>query len=143
MDILKIILNLFIKKQIKVVDTLQINGDDVRKLLTPYTTNLWISDGAFKTINTENLKEFLNSDDVSNRRYINEVHDCDNFAYELEGRVSYWCGGAFGIVWGLTTNGGAHAWNFYIDENKTVKYVEPQTDIVFEPTTEKIWIMII
>jgi hypothetical protein len=60
----------------------EISGDKVRQILTPYNANLWISDGIFKLLDTDDLKAFLAKNPVNNRKYISEFHDCDDFCYE-------------------------------------------------------------
>jgi len=121
-----------------------ITGDMVRKALNVYTTQLWISDGSFRTIIKDDMAQFLASNPVNQRKYVNDSHDCDDFSYELMGDVSEWNpDNTFGIVWGNRVDGAAHAWNFFIDGNMKVWFVEPQNDGIFEPTTEKIWIMIV
>lgn len=121
-----------------------ITGTEVTAILKSYTSNLWISDETFRLVKCDNLRAFLATDEVSNRPYVVEKHDCDDFSYELMGRVSEWnSDNTFGLVWGINVNGDAHAWNFFIDENMDVLFIEPQNDIIFAPTTEKIWIMIV
>lgn len=132
-------------KKVPILPTPDIKGIEVGQLLKQYSNNLWISDGLFKLVNTENMKEFLMANPVNGRKYITESHDCDDYSFELMGDVSDWNPAlAFGIVWGNRAGDGApHAWNFYIDETKKVRYVEPQTDSIFDPSTESVWIMII
>lgn len=132
-------------KDVEITKMPEIRGDEVKSILAPYDASLWISDGIFKLIETSNLRSFLIANPVNKRKYITEFHDCDDFCYELMGDVSKWHpDGAFGMVWGNKAGDGiAHAWNFFIDENKKVKYVEPQNDQIFSPSTEKIWVMII
>ena len=144
-SILKLIFSLLNKKSLPTVIIGQnITNAEVNAILTPFTTNLWLSDGIFETINTKNLQDFLAVNDVNILKYESERRDCDDFAYMLQGDITRWYpAGSMGIVWGLTKTGGAHAWNFFIDENMKVKFLEPQTDTIFEPTTEQIWIMII
>ena len=136
---------LFSKRQIiKIVDMPTITGTEVGAILRQYTDKLWLSDGTFRLVDTANLQEFLASDPVNTRAYKAEAHDCDDFSYELMGRVSEWNpDNTFGIVWGLTKEGYGHAWNFFIDEDMKVQYVEPQNDTIFAPSTEKIWMMIV
>ena len=142
--ILELIFNLFNKKLLpQVIIGQNITGAEVSAILTPFTTNLWLSDGIFETINTKNLQDFLAVNDVNTFKYESERRDCDDFAYMLQGDITRWYpAGSMGIVWGICY-GNAHAWNFFIDENMKVKFLEPQTDTIFEPTTEQIWIMII
>jgi hypothetical protein len=123
----------------------EISGDNVRQILTPYNANLWISDGIFKLLDTDDLKAFLEKNPVNNRKYISEFHDCDDFCYELMGDVSTWnSAGSFGMVWGnRAVDNAGHAWNFFINEKNQVMFVEPQNDKIFAPSTEKIWVMIV
>lgn len=70
-------------------------------------------------------------------------HDCDNFSYELMGATSEWCSSlAFGIVWGAE-----HAFNLFVDENKEVWAVEPQTDEVVPfndfISPDDVWLIVI
>ena len=146
MNWLDIILDIIIGKGARVIPKVMpmISNGEVNTILRTYTSNIWLSDGMFRLVDTENLRAFLKSDAGNNKAYVAEVHDCDDYSYELMGRVSEWnSDNTFGLVWGLNVNGDAHAWNFFVDENKKVKYVEPQNDNIFDPTTEKIWIMIV
>lgn len=146
MNLIEMILNLLRGQKEQVIPKIMpsITIEEVKNILTPYTDKLWLSDGTFGLVDTENLKAFLCSDTVSKRLYITEKHDCDDFSYELMGHVSDWNpDNTFGIVWGLNSNGGGHAWNFFIDENKKVRYVEPQNDVIFNPSIEQIWMMIV
>ena len=146
MNLIEMILNILMGRKEQVIPKTMpsIIVDEVRNILIPYTDKLWLSDGTFGLVNMQNLLEFLWSDTVSRRSYITEKHDCDDFSYELMGRVSDWNpDNTFGIVWGTNRSGDGHAWNFFIDENKKVKYVEPQNDVIFDPSTEQIWMMIV
>lgn len=147
MSLLDLMWDLFrLPKPVAIKDMPEISGNKVREILTKFNKNhLWISDGRFKLIDTSNLKEFLNLNPVNKRKYISEFHDCDDFCYELMGNVSTWHPeGAFGMVWGNRAKDNvAHAWNFFINENSEIMFVEPQTDNIFAPTTEKVWIMIV
>ncbi len=146
MNWLDIILDLIIGQKGRVIPKVMPNMTSyyVDELLRKYADNVWLSDGTFQLVDTQNLRDFLASDSINKRQYIAEKHDCDDYSYELMGHVSDWNpDNTFGIVWGNNVNGDGHAWNFFIDENKNIKYVEPQTDTIFDPSTEKIWIMIV
>ncbi len=131
-------------KKVEFENKTEITGVDIGQNLKQYCQNLWLSDGAAVLINDADMKNFLENNPVNNRKYITEYHDCDDYSFELMGDVSdIFPQGAFGMVWGNRLgDGAAHAWNFYINQDKQVKYVEPQTDKIFDPTSEPIWIMI-
>lgn len=144
--LLDILWNYYFKpKSIDIVDTPTISGDEVKQILSKYTSNLWISDGIFKLLDTQNLRNFLSLNSVNTRKYITDFHDCDDYSYELMGDMSTWNPAAsFGMVWGNRAEDSLpHAWNFFINENKKIMYVEPQNDQIFEPTKENVWVMII
>jgi len=93
------------------------------------------SDDSYKLVDYDHLRAFLEDNDVSNREYIPEKHDCDDFSFILMGDVTRWDADlAFGIIWGITPEGTGHAFNWFIDTDKKVWFVEPQTDEIFEPT---------
>ncbi len=146
MSLLDYIWDFFRKpKPVFIPDPQKISGVELGQILKPYCSNLWLSDSSYSTINKKSIEEFLKVNPVSKRAYLVDAHDCDDYSFELMGDVSSWnSDGAFGIVWGNRAGDGApHAWNFFIDELKTLWYAEPQTDKVFRPSTESIWIMII
>ncbi len=146
MSLVDIFLELFFRKyaNVPIKEMPTITSVEVRAILAQYTDKIWLSDGTFRLVDSKNLKDFLASNEINTRTYIAEKHDCDDFSYELMGRVSEWnSDNTFGIVWGNNSNGDAHAWNFFIDENMKLQYVEPQNDSIFAPTTEKIWMMIV
>ena len=131
--------------KIAVRDTPKVTGTAVGQVLSQYCKNLWISDGEFNTMDMRNVTDFLKVNPVNDRKYVNEAHDCDDFSYELMGDISTWnSAGAFGMVWGnRAVDGAPHAWNFFIDPNLKVWYVEPQNDFIFAPSSENVWILII
>ena len=146
MSLLDVLWDIFRKPaSVSIKDMPEISEDKVREILKPYNANLWIGDGIFKLLDTDDLKTFLAKNPVNNRKYISEFHDCDDFCYELMGDVSTWNpAGSFGMVWGnRAVDNVGHAWNFFINEKNQVMFVEPQNDKIFAPSTEKIWIMIV
>lgn len=83
-------------------------------------------DKHYKEITFESMQRFLNFDKVSEKPYIKEYHDCDNYAIELAGHVSEWCGNApFGIVFLK-----GHAINCFISDG-VLYFIEPQDDTVY------------
>jgi hypothetical protein len=57
---------------------------------------------------------------------------CDDFSYSIMGRISNpdWGALPFGVLW-TEVPGGAHAVNCFIDNNRDVWVLEPQTDSLF------------
>lgn len=132
-------------KPVPIPDPQKITGVELGQILKPYCSNLWLSDASFSTISKRSFEAFLRANPVNGRAYLVDAHDCDDYSFELMGDVSSWnSAGAFGIVWGNRASDDApHAWNFFVDENKTLWYIEPQNDEIFVPSHENIWIMII
>jgi len=90
------------------LDKLEEMGDDKAE---PY-----LADAACKVYNKDEVKSFLGLDETDKIIYKAEEMDCDDFAAELYGK-------GVPLVW---TN--AHALNWFIDENNTLWFIEPQTD---------------
>ena len=107
-------------------------------------SDLHITDRTFKLVDIAYLREFLLENPVSERVYIKEHHDCDDFAYILQGDVTRWDADlAFGIIHGRTQDGGSHAWNVCIGTDEQIYFVEPQTDRVWKPVGSwKIYLMV-
>ena len=105
-----------------------------------------ISDIDYRIATKESFEKFLRWSDVSNMKYIAnpEVFDCDNFAVILYGEVMryFYSDLAFGILWGegdtiIDGRRLLHAWNFFIDEDKALWWVEPQNDKLYRPDNER------
>jgi len=97
-------------------------------------TGMYITDRTFKSVDTSHLADFLLENPVSERKYVNERHDCDDFAYILQGDVTRWDSDlSFGIVHGRTPTGVYHAWNVCIGTDNKVWFIEPQTDMLWKP----------
>ena len=97
-------------------------------------SDLHITDREFKLVDIEHLREFLLENPVSERPYIKEKHDCDDFAYILQGDITRWDPDlAFGIIHGRTQSGASHAWNVCIGTDEQIWFIEPQTDGVWKP----------
>ena len=65
--------------------------------------------------------------------FVAEDRDCDDFSYRLMGQFSIrgWSQLCLGIVWTHT-----HALNCFVDENKKLWFIEPQTDKIQEGLEE-------
>jgi len=107
-------------------------------------SDLHITDRTFKLVGIDHLRGFLDDNPVSKRKYVKEKHDCDDFAYILQGDVTKWDSDlAFGIIHGRDANGNSHAWNICIGTDKKVWFVEPQDDTVWKVTGEwKVWLVL-
>lgn len=117
---------------------LRITGLEIRELLEQlpcWTANSDFkrADKSYKLVNTAALKVFLASNTVSDAKYTVDSFDCDDFSFALMGDISKWDSDlAFGIVW---ISG--HALNWFVDEDRHVWFVEPQSDKIFEPESDR------
>lgn len=98
--------------------------ETVNKILSQMTQNYYISDSYFQTTTKDEALKFSAKSNVWAKKWVAENHDCDNFSFALNG---YWSEGlysfSFGIAWTQL-----HAFNFFIDNNKQLWIVEPQTN---------------
>jgi len=90
------------------LDKIEELGDD--------KSELYLADKNCPIFNERDVRDYLSLDETSGIVYVPEIMDCDDFAAKLFGK-------GFGLVW--TT---LHALNWFINESKEVKFVEPQTD---------------
>lgn len=105
-------------------------------------------DRPYKIISLDSLREFLDINQVSERVYVIQSFDCDNFSFKTFVDFKHWSPlGAFGIVIGRSVRGEMHAWNFFLRYDGAgrphIMFVEPQTCEIFEPTTEQVFTVII
>lgn len=116
-----------------------IEGDAIVKV-----SDLNITDRTFKLVDIGHLRGFLDDNPVSKRKYVEEKHDCDDFAYILQGDMTRWDSDlAFGIIHGRDAGGNSHAWNVCIGTDKKVWFVEPQDDTVCKVVGEwKVWLVL-
>lgn len=121
----------------------KISGETVRTLLCTPTTR--ILDRHYTGISIDSFIDFAKFSTISNQPYIPETHDCDDFSFAFFVEARKWAPGVpVGIVIGNTVNGTPHAWNCFVDgQNRKVYYFEPQEDVMFTPTTENVWEIII
>lgn len=93
----------------------------------PDEGEIYLSDRKYKLCNIEDIRVFCRLDTSNQEKYVSEWYDCDDFAYRLMGQLSIpdWSSLAFGIVW---TD--KHAMNVFVDEGKTVLFLEPQSDAI-------------
>jgi len=110
--------------------TKELSFNDVYSLTKKFTSNIYLSDLKYKTFPISELKRFLRTDWTDKKKWVREVHDCDEFSFQLMGLINKWAGAcAFGIAWSPV-----HAYNIWIDDKKQLWIIEPQTDILYKPT---------
>ena len=78
--------------------------------------DLYLADTDCKIYNKEDVKTFLELDEVSEIPFVAKTMDCDDYAATMFGKFA-------GLVW---TD--KHALNWFIDETDTFWFIEPQTD---------------
>ena len=117
------------------MSTARITSAEVNQLLSDaFGVAAQNSDRSYKLVDIEVLKEFLASNPVSEREFVLESHDCDDFSFILMGDVTRWDPDlTFGVIWGWTPKDTFHAWNWCIGTDRRIWFVEPQNDKVFSP----------
>ena len=119
-----------------------ITDKEVNKILqkTFDKVSFHCADRKYKLVDMNYLKKFLKTNTINNIKYISNDFDCDDFSMLLQGDVTRWDSAlAFGIIWGTTPSGNAHAWNWCVGNDRKIWFVEPQRDTIFLPTSEKAW----
>jgi len=117
-----------------------VDGDAIVKV-----SDLHITDRTFKLVDIDHLREFLRENPVSDRKYVKERHDCDDYSYILQGDMTRWDSDlAFGIIHGKQIpHGISHAWNICIGTDHKIYFIEPQNDRIWKPDGEwKIWLVV-
>jgi len=112
---------------------------------------LYMGDDRYFLTPVEHAKEIISNSSVDRLTYVERRFDCDDFAFVLK---AHFCEAAykdgdrraahcFGIVWGMLP--GPHAINWMVNEDRVLRFVEPQSDEVFEPrqSDRDIWFMIV
>ncbi len=104
-----------------------ISRADVEIILRRATpnANIHISDDILQLCDITDIDRFIQQDDTNKGKYTPELHDCDDFAYQLFGQMNSpeWSSICFGFLWTDT-----HAMNWCIDANEDFWLIEPQTD---------------
>lgn len=109
--------------------------------------NIWLHDNIYGLYPKSDLERFLAYDSLNKERYETEKFDCDDFSVSLMGRERAWykqtpysraspLGFAFGDIRKDDQDAAPffHAINIFVDENRKLWLVEPQTDAITEPT---------
>jgi hypothetical protein len=113
-----------------------INSTEVSTILKAEfpQARVYISDNKYKTTTVGELESYLKYDIVDSHTYISEFFDCDDFSFALMGELSNpsWGCLSFGIMWTDIGNNNKHAVNCFIDKDRAVWIVEPQSDGIFK-----------
>jgi len=96
---------------------------------------VYMSDYIYRTPSTKTIKKFLADDKTNLSRFIPDTFDCDDFAVRLWGgvKVPGWSDTTVGLCWFENPDKTVHALNLFVDEDREIWFVEPQSDNVFSP----------
>lgn len=131
----KTIIRLFLKLFFLKLDEGQITLQETFQLLKKhsYAKNIRISDNFFTLASKDNMRKIIELSPVKYRQYQKEIYDCDDFSFTFMGLYRFMIPNyAVGIIWSNT-----HAYNFFIDSDKKLWGIEPQTNEIFEITDKK------
>lgn len=119
------------------------NGATIRTLLDTPTSR--VLDRTYNIVSIDSFIKYAKFNTISNEKYVAETHDCDEFSFEFYVAARKWAPGIpVGIVLGTNIKGNPHAWNCFVDvHNKKLYFFEPISDVMFEPSTEYVWEIII
>ena len=111
---------------------------------------LYIADEEYFCTPKDEAEQIITRSSLDRKTWVRERFDCDDFALILKARfaeAAYACGSrrrahCFGIVAGYLP--GPHAINWMINNDKKLRFVEPQSDEVFCPRADdKIHFMLV
>lgn len=131
-DIKNLILKVlpFLKKK-----GMKISSFELRRILSNFNCDVVLPDEEYYLETEDKIREIIKKDKTDQLTYRPEAFDCDDFAYILKStfvkeayrdqkRLAPF---AFGFVYGYY-KGGGHAVNIYVNSDKQVKMIEPQSD---------------
>jgi len=81
------------------------------------------SDRFYYGISPEEVQELMKATVFQYAEYINEEHDCDDYAFELKGFFSNKLLSKYAVGW---CKSNVHAFNFFIDRDLKLYIIEPQ-----------------
>ena len=104
-----------------------------------------LADAQYYFPSMERVKEILAKSKAETSVWTPEVYDCDDFAVALKhafvsaARTEKMlpCAHASGMLWGALHSGGGHAINWVITGDHQLHFIEPQSDVIFSPDSEK------
>ena len=97
-------------------------------------------DGTYYLPTLAEMRHLLSTSQSDRRRWTAERFDCDDFSYVLKGEAAvhsydsadFRFGMCVGIIWGdFDWVNGYHAINWFIDSNRNLYLIEPQTDAIY------------
>lgn len=100
-------------------------------------------DGSFYLPTQAEVEQILSASALDRRQWLAERFDCDDFAYVLKGEMSVHTyetadlkfGLCVGMVWGnFDWVDGFHAVNWFIANDQVLRFIEPQSDTVYDTT---------
>ena len=98
-------------------------------------------DGMYYLPTLEEIQFILKESQLDRRKWLENRFDCDDFAYVLKGEMSVHTydtsdiryGLCVGMVWGnFDWITGYHAVNWFIDSNSVMRFIEPQSDSIYD-----------
>ena len=100
----------------------------LRKKTNCSRRNIYVSDPHFDPISDKAMTEFLVFDNTDNNDWKEDIWDCDNFAIQFMASAQRYfaqrgLNAAVGIIWTEK-----HAFNWYLNTDMKIHYVEPQSD---------------
>ena len=96
------------------------------------------NDKTYKLVDVEMLKLFININNLKQYTYVKEERDCDDFMAMMNGDINHWDSDlAVGNIRGWKPDGSGHAWNWLIDTDKELWFIEPQQNKIFKP--KELW----
>lgn len=122
------------ESDIKIIETPISKGiisiNEIRDILKKYCSinNIYLSDPAYLLTSKDEADKYTKQSLINTRKYVKDVHDCDNFSFAL---IGYWSDSlksfCFGIAWSKS-----HAFNIMIDNDKQVWICEPQSNMWYK-----------
>jgi hypothetical protein len=98
-------------------------------------------DGSFYLPTLQEVQQILTASRLDRETWMEERFDCDDFAYVLKAEMSVHAyksgdmkfGLCVGMVWGnFDWVDGYHAVNWFVDNNSTLRFIEPQDDVIHD-----------
>jgi hypothetical protein len=90
-----------------------------------------MADSSYKAISKLEFEGWLAHNEISEKQYINQDMDCDDFAQQTVALAKIWFPGlAIGEIWGTKVDdpGFNHAFIGVVDSEKVLTFYEPQSD---------------